>query len=494
MTATPFIHTAEHAAQNQRLRLVLKRAALHFQGKRAKGFLSLADEDTKKRHARDVRLRTLANLPELLVQLEAGVTKAGGIVHWATDAAEARSIVLDIAKQRNVKSVVKGKSMISEEIGLNKALEADGLDVWETDLGEFIVQLAGEGPSHLIAPAVHMSREDVTRLFADTLGETSEDIEELTLIARRVLREKFLTADMGITGANMAVAETGSILLLENEGNIRLSTTCPPVHVAIMSLEKVVATLDDVAAVLHLLPRSATGQKLSSYVSLITGPRRPDEHVFGECRVGERGPEECDGPEEFHLVILDNGRSKIAADPQLRETLCCIRCGACLNVCPVYQTIGGHSYGWVYSGPIGALLTSQIGPPEHAANQPHACTTCGACAEICPVGIDHPKLLLKLREQAAGEDTGASLMSHIASHPTLYRSAFALLRGVDKDMRLMRRMPGLGRFFRFAAKRAIPGLKHPFSKRWPALARMLASKQTSKQAPKLISGGEKKND
>jgi L-lactate dehydrogenase complex protein LldF len=479
MILSPLVRTAELASRNQRLRLVLKRAALHFQGKRTKGFASLLDEDTRKKEARDVRLRTLASLPELLVQLEAGVTKAGGMVHWAADAAEACAIVLDIAKQRNVKSVVKGKSMISEEIGLNKALEADGLEVWETDLGEFIVQLAGEGPSHLIAPAVHMSREDVTRLFADKLDESSEDIEELTLIARRVLREKFLAADMGITGANMAVAETGSILLLENEGNIRLSTTCPPVHVAIMSLEKVVANLDDVAAVLHLLPRSATGQKLSSYISLITGPRRPDEH---------------DGPEEFHLVILDNGRSKIAADPQLRETLCCIRCGACLNVCPVYQTIGGHSYGWVYSGPIGALLTSQIGPPEHAADQPHACTTCGACAEICPVGIDHPKLLLKLREQTAEPDTvaalmSASLMSRIASHPTLYRSAFALLRGLDKDMRLMRRLPGLGRLFRFATKRALPGLKHPFSKRWPALARQLRSKQASAQ----VFGGENKN-
>jgi L-lactate dehydrogenase complex protein LldF len=484
MKLSPLIRTAEHAASNQRLRLVLKRAALHFQGKRSKGFLSLPDEDTKKRHARDVRLRTLASLPELLIQLEAGVTKAGGTVHWAADAAEARSIVLDIAKQRNVKSVVKGKSMISEEIGLNKALEAEGLEVWETDLGEFIVQLAGEGPSHLIAPAVHMSREDVTRLFAEKLDESSEDIEELTLIARRVLREKFLAADMGITGANMAVAETGSILLLENEGNIRLSTTCPPVHVAIMSLEKVVENLDDVASVLHLLPRSATGQKLSSYASLITGPRRAKEHGAGEQ----------DGPEEFHLVILDNGRSKIAADPQLRETLCCIRCGACLNVCPVYQTIGGHSYGWVYSGPIGALLTSQIGPPEYAASQPHACTTCGACAEICPVGIDHPKLLLKLREQTAGEDTGAalmsaSLMSQVASHPTLYRSAFALLRGVDRDMRLMRRLPGMGLLFRFTAKRAMPGLKHPFSKRWPALSRQLKSKQASKQ----ILGGKETN-
>ena len=477
MILSPLIRTAEHAARNQRLRLVLKRAALHFQGKRTKGFASLLDEDTRKKNARNVRLRTLASLPELLAQLEANVTKAGGTVHWAVDAAEARSIVLDIAKQRNVKSVVKGKSMISEEIGLNKALEAGGLEVWETDLGEFIVQLAGEGPSHLIAPAVHMSREDVTRLFAAALGETSEDIEELTLIARRVLREKFLAADMGITGANMAVAETGSILLLENEGNIRLSTTCPPVHVAIMSLEKVVAHLDDVAAVLHLLPRSATGQKLSSYASLLTGPRRSGEH---------------DGSKEFHLVILDNGRSKIAADPRLRETLCCVRCGACLNVCPVYQTIGGHSYGWVYSGPIGALLTSQIGPPELAEDQPHACTTCGACAEICPVGIDHPELLLKLREQTAEADSGAalmsaSLMSRIASHPTLYRSAFALLRGVDKDMRVIqsrfgfaRRLPGLGRLFRFAAKRAIPGLKHPFSKRWPALSRQLVSREKKK--------------
>ena len=257
--------------------------------------------------------------------------------------------------------------------------------MWETDLGEFIIQLAGEPPSHIIGPAVHKNKAQIADLFAEKLGVPRvETPKELTRIAREKLREKFVHADMGITGANAAVAETGSIVLLENEGNIRLSTTIPRIHVALMGIEKVIPTLDDLATLLALLPRSATGQKLSSYTTIITGPRRPGE---------------ADGPEEFHLILLDNGRSRILADPDRRECLYCVRCGCCLNTCPVYRKAGGHSYGWVYSGPIGAVLTPQLIPARLARDLPFASTLCGACGDVCPVKIPLPKLLLTMRQR-----------------------------------------------------------------------------------------------
>lgn len=298
--------------------------------------------------ARDVKARALDNLPSLLETLEQNVIKAGGRVHWAADAREANKIILGLAMENNVKRVVKGKSMVSEEISVNQVLMAHGIDTWETGLGEFIIQLAGETPSHIVGPALHKNKQEIAHLYSETLGiPYTEEPEELTMVAREKLRQKFLTADMGISGANMAVAETGSIVLVENEGNIRFSTTMPRIHVALMGIEKVIATLEDMGIILSILARSASGQRMSVYTSIFTGPRRHDE---------------LDGPEQFHLVILDNGRSSVYQDPELREILRCIRCGACLNVCPVYLKVGGHSYGWVYFGPMGSVLAPQLLP------------------------------------------------------------------------------------------------------------------------------------
>jgi L-lactate dehydrogenase complex protein LldF len=320
-----------------------------------------------------------------LLRLEEKITQLGGKVHWAATAARAREIIEKLAMDRGVKRVVKGKSMVTEEIALNEGLINRGIEVSETDLGEFIIQLAEEPPSHLVGPAIHKTKEQVSELFSEKLGvKLMEDPGEMTMLARQTLRRKFLDAQMGITGANFAVAETGAIVLFENEGNIRLTTTLPKIHVAVMGIEKVVPSLDDLGVLMKLLARSCTGQKLSSYVSMISGPK-------GE---GER-----DGPEEFHLVIIDNGRSRILGDDDLREILYCIRCGACLNFCPVYMKIGGHAYGWVYSGPIGSILTPQLINKKQAYLLPYASTLCGACAEVCPVKINHPKVLVALRKK-----------------------------------------------------------------------------------------------
>jgi L-lactate dehydrogenase complex protein LldF len=314
--------------------------------------------------------------------------------------------------------------MVTEEIELNEALEQIGVEAVETDLGEYIVQLAHEKPSHILAPAVHKSKEDVADLFAETLNAPGLKLpEEMTAVARKRLREKFLAADMGITGANFGIAETGTIVLIENEGNIRLSTTRPRLHVALMGIEKVIPTLDDLAVFLKILARSASGQKMSTYVSLITGPRRAGE---------------TDGAEEFHLIILDNGRTRLLADEETRESLYCLRCGACLNVCPVYQKLGGHAYGTVYSGPIGSIVTPAFAGLEHSKDLPFASTLCGACRDICPVRIDIPRILLKLRSEWSEGDrahrAGASLIERLAikawavtmSKPFLYSLVFRL--------------------------------------------------------------------
>jgi L-lactate dehydrogenase complex protein LldF len=452
------------ALQDAQLCAAVKRASNHFRDARERCFSAFPEHDAFRLRARQARLRTLRELPQLLEQLETTLEANGIVVHWARDGAEATSTVAALARHYGCKSVVKGKSMISEEIGLNDVLQAEGLDVCETDLGEYIIQLAGEPPSHIIAPAIHKSREQVSELFRKHLGKTSEVITELTAIARETLRERFFGADMGITGVNMAVAATGSIVLVENEGNIRMCTTCPRVHVAVMSIEKVVAGLEEMAAVLQMLPRSATGQKLSSYVSVISGPRREDED---------------DGPDHVHVVILDNGRSAMYADEELRETLLCVRCGACLGACPVYRGIGGHSYGWSYSGPIGALLAPQLLPRDKAADLPKACTSCGACADVCPVGIQHHKLLLALRRRYAedpawgGEPLGRRLLldayTFAATHPLTYRAVAAMVRAyarLDPEYAVLKRLPLGGALRRYAVERKPPTLKTPFSRLW----------------------------
>jgi L-lactate dehydrogenase complex protein LldF len=354
---------------------------------RTRGFEQLEDAEGLRERAHEIKRRTIERLDQYLERLEERVKALGGNVHWAGTADEARAIVLGLAVERGVKTVVKGKSMVSEEIGLNEALAGGGIEAFETDLGEFIIQLAEEPPSHLVGPAIHKSVEQVSQLFSEKFGvERMKDPGAMTLFARRTLRRRFLHADMGITGVNFAVADTGAVILYENEGNIRLSTSLPKTHVAIMGIEKVVPTLEDAAVLMKLLARSCTGQKLPTYVSMISGPRAAAER---------------DGAEEFHLVIVDNGRTRILAEPDLRETLYCIRCGACQNFCPVYLKAGGHAYGWVYSGPIGAILTPQLVDRKQASLLPYASTLCGACREVCPVKIDIPRILLALRNRYA---------------------------------------------------------------------------------------------
>lgn len=420
-----FSEAAGRAIQDRRLQAAMRSAAGRFLGHRNYAVSQTPNWEELRHRAHEIKKQALDNLPYYLDQLEASVQRAGGHLHRAADAAEASRIIQQIAGRHDVRLCVKSKSMTSEEIDLNNALEAVGIEAVETDLGEFIIQLAGETPFHIIAPAMHKTRAQVADLFESKLGlPREEDITRLTQIARRVLREKFATAGMGISGVNFAVAETGTIVVVENEGNARLSTTLPKVHVALMGMEKVIPSIADLEVFLTLLPRSATGQKFTSYVSWITGPRRPGD---------------ADGPEDFHLVILDNGRSRILADPETRESLYCIRCGACLNVCPVYQRAGGHAYGWVYSGPIGAIITPQYVGLSQAAQLPYASSLCGACGEVCPVKIDIPNILLKLRsriaadpqarpEETAVEGTLVRLWKIAATRPRLWRLGISLLR------------------------------------------------------------------
>ena len=351
-------------------------------------------------HARQVKRHTIKNLSRYLVQLEENVQANGGKVIWAEDGNEACDYILNLAREKGVKRLVKSKTMLGEEIGLNHFLSKNGIEVVETDLGEYIVQLGDETPSHIVTPAMHKSKEQVAELFADKLDmPPTSDIHELTLTARRTLRDKFLTAEMGLSGANFGIAETGSIVVVENEGNARLSMSVPPVHVAIMGIEKVIPRSRDLAVFLKLLTRSATGQKASSYTNFISGPRREGE---------------CDGPAEFHLVLIDNGRSSILADPFYRQTLTCIRCGICLNSCPVFQSIGGHAYASVYQGPIGCVLTPQLEKPGNSPDHPYASSLCGACGDVCPVKIELPDLLLRLRSDSVERNSLSRIPERIA--------------------------------------------------------------------------------
>ncbi len=380
------IGNIERALQDVALQDALHRAMPAFRRQRAAAAAEVPEWETLREAAARIKDHTLAHLDAYLAQLEARLSGLGGVVHWASDAADACRIITEVARSRGVRRVVKSKSMTTEEIHLNPALEAAGLKVVETDLGEYVLQLAGEAPSHIIAPIVHKSTAAVAEVLSGTLGVPRyERPEDLTRVAREALRAEFLAADLGITGVNFAIAETGTLVVVENEGNAGLTSTRPRVHVAVMGIEKVVPRLADLGVFLRLLARSATGQRASVYVSLLTGPRRA-------C--------ETDGPEELHLVILDNGRTRLLADPYLREALRCIRCGACLNVCPVYERAGGHAYGSVYAGPIGAVITPVLEGIERAGELPFASTLCGACAEVCPVRIDLPRMLLELRGRA----------------------------------------------------------------------------------------------
>jgi L-lactate dehydrogenase complex protein LldF len=360
-------------------------------------------------------------------------------VFWASDAAEANRYVTDLAAAREVRTVVKSKSMVTEEIELNDALQTSDRQVIETDLGEFIIQLRGERPMHMIVPAVHLTRYDIGELFADRLGiDYTDDPSRLTEFARRHLRSIFLKADMGISGVNFAVAESGSICLVTNEGNGRLTTTAPRIHVAVMGMERIVPSFGDLAVMLEVLARSGTGQRLSTYTNIVTGPRRP---------------EDPDGPDELHVVILDNGRSRVLAGENA-EILGCIRCGACLNVCPVYRTVGGHSYGGVYGGPIGAVLTPAKDGMEDWHDLAHASSLCGACVDACPVRLDIPKMLLQLRREGSELGYGDATLHRAmkayaaaATRPAVFRT---MLKGAGVAGRAARggwfgSLPWMGR-------------------------------------------------
>ena len=384
-----FFEASTLSIKDPQLQRALRRVGTGFDSNRRNAIDEVTPEawEAWREEARSIKAHTLDHLDYYLEMLHDNVTKSGGQVHFAADAAQANEVIADLARNQQVRVAIKSKSMVSEELELNPVLESLGIEVYETDLGEYIIQLAGETPSHLIAPALHKSKEDVARLFTQKLGlPHMDDIEDLAGAARRVLRDKFLEADLGISGANFVIAETGTLVIVTNEGNGRLCTSAPRIHIGITGMEKVIPSLQDLAVFLRLLPRSATGQRLSSYVSLVSGPRRDDDE---------------DGPEEFHLVLVDNGRSRLLADPDLREALYCIRCGACLNTCPVYQKVGGHAYGWVYPGPIGAIVTPALVGLKQAKDLPHASTLCGACRDACPVKINIPRMLLYLRHKQA---------------------------------------------------------------------------------------------
>jgi len=364
------------------------RGAMDFlQGKRRAQFPDAEELQGLRELGSQIRRYSLANLPRLLEQLETKLTANGIQVHWAQTPDEANAIALAIARRVEAKRIIKGKSMVSEEIGFNHAMEAAGIEAFESDMGEYIVQLAGEAPSHIIMPAIHKTKQDIAKLFAEEVpGVTyTEDVDALIQIGRRVLRHKFAEADIGLSGVNVAVAETGTLCLVENEGNGRMCTTVPKVHIAITGIEKVVEKLEHVPPILSLLTRSATGQSVTTYVNMISRPRQPDEK---------------DGPREVHLILLDNGRTQAYADLELRETLKCIRCGACMNHCPVYARVGGHAYGTTYPGPIGAIISPHLLGLETTYPLAFASTLCGACAEVCPVKIPITDLLVRLRNEA----------------------------------------------------------------------------------------------
>ena len=413
--AIPFRQRAGSALKDAFLQEALTIATTKFIDLRREAFEDFPEGEALRDHARAIKEATLQRLDHYLETLIANIERLGGHVHYAKTSEEARAIVVDIARRTGARMAVKSKSMATEEIHLNEALEHAGITPVETDLGEYIIQLAHERPSHIIAPAIHKTKGQVADLFGREFKRRVEaDPEVLTKIARDELREKFLQADLGITGANFAVADTGTVVLVTNEGNGRMVTSLPRVHVAVIGVEKVVPSLTDLMVFLAILAKSATGQKLSVYTTLVRGPRRA---------------EELEGPDEFHLVLLDNGRIAQLGGP-LREALSCLRCGACLNVCPVYQQIGGHAYGYTYPGPIGILLTAMLEGTRSVRDLAHASSLCGACADACPVRIDIPRMLIELRREVDEkkiapwvERVAFTLLARLLTRPALYRLA-----------------------------------------------------------------------
>ncbi len=426
---------------------------------------TLPEFEELRTQANLIKRHTIENLGFYLERFEANAQAHGAQVVWARDAAEAAGFVWELAKRKNARLIVKSKSMTTEEIGLNERLARHGLEPVETDLGEFIIQLAGERPYHIVAPALHKTRFEVADLFTEKLGAAHEvEIEKQTRIARAVLREKFLAAGIGISGANFLIADSGAVTIVENEGNIRLTTTLPKIHVAIAGIEKMIPRAQDLAVFLKLLGRSGTGQALTVYTSFLAGPRRAAE---------------IDGPDELYIVLLDNGRTRLLADREKRQSLYCIRCGACLNHCPVYRKIGGHNYPWVYSGPIGAIITPQYMGVEHDPWLPFASSLCGACGEVCPVKIEIPKLLLDLRAEVHAaearhgkgrlERLGFRAWAWVMRHPRIYELAGLMASAVLPGDHWFRRAPALlnyGPLRAWLSQRDLPPVGKSFRQLW----------------------------
>jgi L-lactate dehydrogenase complex protein LldF len=422
LSTTRFPENVAKALSDGQLQYAMTETGPRFIQKRAKARDALPEFDALRDQARDIKDHVLAHLDIYLERYEAKVRESGGHVHWADTADEARAAILSICRKAGAKIVTKGKSMISEEIELNQHLEQNGIAPVETDLGEYLIQIRKERPSHIIAPAVHLTRDQVEADFrkAHTHLDPNRDLTEIPALveeARTVLRQKYFAADVGITGANFLVAETGTSIIVTNEGNGDLTQILPKVHIVIASIEKIVPTLEDAATILRVLARSATGQDFSNYTTLSTGPRR----------LGDP-----DGPVEYHVVILDNGRSNVLGT-EFQDMLRCIRCGACLNHCPVYQAVGGHAYGWVYPGPIGSVVTPALVGIENAKHLPNASTFCGRCEEVCPMRIPLPKMLRHWREkeferhlQPQAMRYGIGVWAWFAKRPALYRKLTAL--------------------------------------------------------------------
>jgi len=450
---------------NIRLQTAIYTSTARLADHRRTALSTLPEFQELRTQANLIKRHTIENLGFYLEQFESNAKAHGVQVVWARDAAEAADFVWDLAKRRNARLIVKSKSMTSEEIDLNERLAHHDLEPVETDLGEYIIQLAGERPYHIVAPALHKTRYDVADLFSEKLGVPREvEIEKQTRIARSVLREKFLAADIGISGANFLIADSGTVTIVENEGNIRLTTTAPRIHVAIAGIEKMIPRAQDLAVFLKLLGRSGTGQALTVYTSFLTGPRRANE---------------IDGPEELYVVLLDNGRTRLLGDREKRESLYCIRCGACLNHCPVYRKIGGHNYPWVYSGPIGAIITPQYMGVAREPWLPFASSLCGACGEVCPVKIDIPKLLLELRTEVHADEAkrgggrlerlGFRIWAWVMRHPWAYEMAGLMASTVLPDERWFSKAPGLlnhGPLAAWLSERDLPPVGKSFRQLW----------------------------
>ncbi len=428
------------------LQAALNQARGGFIAKRADSVSGFADFEQLRTRGETIKNHVLANLDDYLMEFERNVASAGGRVHWASTPKDAVDTIASICRDANASLVAKGKSMIGEEINLNHALEAEGLHVVETDLGEYIIQLADEHPSHIIAPAIHKTRSQISDLFhrehaKHGLTQRVEDRESIVNEARQVLRDVFVSADVGIIGSNFLIADTGSTVLVTNEGNGDLSSTMPRVQIVTASIEKIIPSMNDLPTFLRLLGRSATGQEISAYTSIYSGPKRPEDR---------------DGPQQFHVVLLDNGRSTILAS-EYRELLRCIRCGACMNHCPVYLSIGGHAYGWVYPGPMGSVWTPLLAGLQKAANLPNACTLNGRCEQVCPMRIPLPRLLLGLRRELF-ERGNAGFAARLglkgweiaACHPALYRRLTSIpvraLALLGRKKGFFRRLPIAGRW------------------------------------------------